>query len=1084
MKNLYSTLFVLLFCWGSAQADLVITAVYDATLSGGTPKGVELYATNDIADLSLFGLGSANNGSGADTVEFTFPAVAVTAGTYLYVASDSTRFNEFFGFFPDYRSNAMGINGDDAIVLLQNGTVIDVFGDINTDGTDEPWEHADGWAVRKAGTGPDGSTFVLDNWRYSGPDALDGEQTNATAGNPIRIKTYDQAGILLPQYPIATVTSDAADGAADSLGVMCEIVGIVHGGDLRGGNGIQFTLIDDTGGIGVFDFNEVSAYAVAEGDRIRIEGEINQFNGLTQMNPDSIILLSAGNALATPMVVTELNASTESELIRINNVTIVDDTQWTNSGSGFNVDITDGTNTYSMRIDNDVDLYDKPAPVGVFDVIGIGGQFDNSNPFTEGYQIFPRAQADLFIQMPSTIEANDDFVTIDVNTPISIEMLNNDETPNGLESIEITRMPTQGMASVDDLLGVIDYVPNQDVCDVNDTIAYVICDNTPLCDTALIVISILCPSNYPLYDIATVTTNNTDGIPDSLDVVCEVRGVVYGVNLRPDDLQFTIIDRNDADAGMGIFSGNNNFGYTVNEGDEVAIRGTVSFFNGLTQMNPDTVILLSQGNSLFDPETITTQGESDESKLVRIDNVRLLDPGQWTNGGSGFNLDVTDGSNSYVIRIDRDVNIFGTTPPEGDFDVIGIGGQFDNSAPHDEGYQLLPRYQEDIIRQTPTEINAISDAVTTPINTPITIDVLANDQLPNGFTTVMIVDVLPSFGMATVVDDSLILYTPNMDVCGEVDQFVYEVCDMTGTCDSAIVEVTIECPISYPLYDIATVTTNDADGIPDSLGVSCEVRGIVYGGNLRGGGLQFTLIDANDADAGMGLFNLEGNFGYTVNEGDEVAVQGTVGFFNGLTQMNPDTVILLSENNSIFGPEDVSVLSETTESKLIRIPAVRIVDASEWTNGGTGFNVTVSNGSVEFEMRIDNDTEIFGTAPPTEAFNLIGIGGQFDNSAPHDAGYQILPRRLSDIDIISSAPNPLAEGAIRVYPNPTDTWLEITTDIPVARIELSNLLGQPLQVIAQPEASTQLDVSALSAGLYLLTFYGAEGKWTQQVIVR
>ncbi len=469
---------------------------------------------------------------------------------------------------------------------------------------------------------------------------------------------------------------------------------------------------------------------------------------------------------------------------------------------------------------------------------------------------------------------------------------------------------------------------------------------------------------------------------------------------------------------------------------------------------------------------------------MRIDIVRLLDPGQWTNGGSGFNLDVTDGSNSYVIRIDRDVNIFGTTPPEGDFDVIGIGGQFDNSAPHDEGYQLLPRYQEDIIRQTPTEINAISDAVTTPINTPITIDVLANAQLPNGFTTVMIVDVLPSFGMATVVDDSLILYTPNMDVCGEVDQFVYEVCDMTGTCDSAIVEVTIECPISYPLYDIATVTTNDADGIPDSLGVSCEVRGIVYGGNLRGGGLQFTLIDANDADAGMGLFNLEGNFGYTVYEGDEVAVQGTVGFFNGLTQMNPDTVILLSENNSIFGPEDVSVLSETTESKLIRIPAVRIVDASEWTNGGTGFNVTVSNGSVEFEMRIDNDTEIFGTAPPTEAFNLIGIGGQFDNSAPHDAGYQILPRRLSDIDIISSAPNPLAEGAIRVYPNPTDTWLEITTDIPVARIELSNLLGQPLQVIAQPEASTQLDVSALSAGLYLLTFYGAEGKWTQQVIVR
>ena len=31
----------------------------------------------------------------------------------------------------------MGINGDDAVELFHNGTVIDTFGDINTDGNGE-----------------------------------------------------------------------------------------------------------------------------------------------------------------------------------------------------------------------------------------------------------------------------------------------------------------------------------------------------------------------------------------------------------------------------------------------------------------------------------------------------------------------------------------------------------------------------------------------------------------------------------------------------------------------------------------------------------------------------------------------------------------------------------------------------------------------------------------------------------------------------------------------------------------------------------------------------------------------------------
>ena len=175
----------------SAQAsDITITGVIDGPLSGGTPKAVELFVINDIPDLSVCGLGAANNGGGTDNQEFTFPSDAATAGSYLYVSLDTSQFNAFMGFAPDYTSNAMQINGDDAVELFCNNTVVDVFGDINTDGSGQSWEYLDGWAYRNSGTGPDGSTFVESNWTFSGPNALDGESSNASAATPFPVQTF------------------------------------------------------------------------------------------------------------------------------------------------------------------------------------------------------------------------------------------------------------------------------------------------------------------------------------------------------------------------------------------------------------------------------------------------------------------------------------------------------------------------------------------------------------------------------------------------------------------------------------------------------------------------------------------------------------------------------------------------------------------------------------------------------------------------------------------------------------------------------------------------------------------------------
>jgi len=169
---------------------LTITGVYDGPLSGGIPKGIELYVINDIPDLSIFGIGSANNGEGTDGEEFTFPVVSATAGDYIFVSSESTGFTSFFGFAPNYTDFSMGINGDDAIELFERGLVIDLFGVINVDGTGQVWEYLDGWAYRNA-VGPS-VTFNLGGWVFK-KESLVGETTNASSVDPFPIGTYDSS---------------------------------------------------------------------------------------------------------------------------------------------------------------------------------------------------------------------------------------------------------------------------------------------------------------------------------------------------------------------------------------------------------------------------------------------------------------------------------------------------------------------------------------------------------------------------------------------------------------------------------------------------------------------------------------------------------------------------------------------------------------------------------------------------------------------------------------------------------------------------------------------------------------------------
>lgn len=310
-----------------AEAGLTITAVFDGPLTGGVPKGVELYATADIADLSAYGIGSANNGGGSDGEEFTFPAVSVAAGEYLYVATEADDFAAFFGFAPDFTTAAMAINGDDAIELFHNGAVVDLFGDIDVDGSGQPWEYLDGWAARDGALGPS-AAFDINQWQFSGPDALDGETVNLAAATPVPVAGEGEGPGPEPE-PAPLQLISAIQGTPDTQGrnrfgdtdvsplidqrvqVDAIVVGDFQEGDGDSGRELRgFFLQEETGdedgdpasSEGLFVYDAGFGVDVSLGDRVQVTGTVTQYFGETQLTDISAVVVVESGLLGAVTV--------------------------------------------------------------------------------------------------------------------------------------------------------------------------------------------------------------------------------------------------------------------------------------------------------------------------------------------------------------------------------------------------------------------------------------------------------------------------------------------------------------------------------------------------------------------------------------------------------------------------------------------------------------------------------------------------------------------------------------------------------------------------------------------------------------
>jgi plastocyanin/predicted extracellular nuclease len=908
-----------------------------------------------------------NNGGLTVSNSFTFPAnVTIPAGG-VYTIANSQALAGILS-IADTTSTITFFNGDDAVVLFKNADTLDIIGKVGFDpGTN--WTVGTGATseftlVRKATVNQGQRNWVVGatEWdvypqntiTYLASHTSSACNTNPPPTGPVRTN-------------LSVLRANDANGVATKDGDTVYVAGTVHSLDFDGNTGYSFYIEDGTAGMNIFRAADLTNYtAPAVGDSLKVYGIVDQFNGLTEIIPDSIRVIQTNRNFGSPIRITSLTEARESRYVFMDSLVLPSTSTWPATGTSANVNLTRGTQTIVLRIDNDTDIDGSPAPTGMFGVYATITQFDNASPFDAGYQLLPSKRAD-FVPMGA----------LGVLTPLNV-------------AGEVN--PTTGVALRDGQVHVVRGI---------------------------------------------VTTPDFDG------------NTGYSFYIQ------------DATGGINVFRTADKLNYTTpTPGHQLEIRGTIDQFNGLTEIIPDSIILLATGQTVPTPNVVTALAENTESILVRLNNMTLVNAAQWTNTGSGFNVDITNGTQTFLMRVDADVNVFGSTAPTGLFDVIGVGSQFDNTSPFTGGYQLFPRSTADIIpviTTVPTVRFVTGASQKVEGNTSNTVKLYINPTSPNA-SSLMMHAMAPATNALTYGTDytttpaaSAGMFTINVPANEDTVQFSVNILDdltqeANETANLTIMSATgltvgsiathvftvIDNDIFIPTRTIPQVRGMNTAGVLDSLTKQCKLIGTVLGVNTQTtstGNVAFTI---HDGTVGFGVFSpATSNHGYTVNEGDVVRVIGKVDQYNGLGQLRADSIKIISTGASLPAPKIITAIGETTESDLVRMNNVTVVNPAQWTNAGSGFTVDVTDGTNTIQLRIDADVNLYSQPAPVGTFDVIGIGGQFDNSSPFTAGYQLLPRYIQDIVVAVPPTYDLAVTEIMANSNDADAtvnadWFEIT----------------------------------------------------------
>ncbi|OXM87313.1 S-layer homology domain-containing protein [Paenibacillus rigui] len=199
---------------------------------------------------------------------------------------------------------------------------------------------------------------------------------------------------------------------------------------------------------------------------------------------------------------------------------------------------------------------------------------------------------------------------------------------------------------------------------------------------------------------------------------------------------------------------------------------------------------------------------------------------------------------------------------------------------------------------------------------------------------------------------------------------------------------------------ISSLHTNDSNGKSDKINLAFTVQGVVTVAPNVIGSKAFYI---QDATGGINVYGLPA--GVTVTQGDLVTINGTIAFYNGLTELVPSTIT--KDGTALLPEPAVRTVTELTdytkaeswEGSLVKVTGkVTSVPASADTGGG--YNVTIADDkgkTMTLRVMATTDIQVAADIINGLTYTFTAMFSQYDSSSPYTTGYQIFPRSKADV---------------------------------------------------------------------------------------
>jgi len=527
--------------------------------------------------------------------------------------------------------------------------------------------------------------------------------------------------------------------------------------------------------------------------------------------------------------------------------------------------------------------------------------------------------------------ARDDEAATDQNVSVGINVLGNDEDPDGRidpMTVTITESPESGSVSIYPTTGVITYTPAPRTCG-EDRFAYTVADDDgAVSNEGEVTVLVICaPPPVASDDLYTAAEGGTIDI-DSPGVLANDR------HAPMTELTAVLVD--DVEHGRLTLNPDGSFIY-VHDGTETQEDAfTYKANDGINDSNIAAVsIAITPTN---DPPTANDdRADTDEDTTVKIDVLANdTDP-----DGDRLSVDsVSEPRNGTAVNNGRDI----VYTPDPDFNGTD---SFTYTVTDGNGGTATATVAVAVALVNDTPI-AQDDTAGTDEDTPVVISVLDNDSDPDGDPVAIQAVTQPENGSVDN-DGEAVTYTPDADFNG-TDSFTYTVTDGNGGTATATVTIAVAMVNEDPIAQVDTAATGedmpvtiavlDNDSDPDGDPLQIESLTQPLHGSAARSGETIIYTPARN-------FNGTDSFTYTVTDG------------NGGTATATAEITIAAINDPPIGRDDATATIEDTPIAIDVLGNDSDVDGDTLTVGSV---IQPANGSV-----ISNGTGV--TYVPHPEFN-------------------------------------------------------------------------------------------------------------------